>query len=117
MKLTPIVTATLLTAALAGCADSGAAGPTQPPVPPAATGSLAPIVVDGIVVNQLDVLKGADAAAVARELAALGGVVLSRDDRLGTLLVWFPTRSAAEITAVKDELGRRQISANLVFHS
>jgi hypothetical protein len=115
MKFTPIVTAVLLTVALAGCADSGAAGPVQPPVPPAATGSLAPIVVNGIVVNQLDVIEGSDPAAVAHELVALGGVVLSRDDRLGMLVVWFPARSTAEITAVKDELARRRISANLVF--
>ena len=100
----------LLALLVGGCKGSEAAEHSAAP-----TVTMTPIIIDGIVVNELEVLEGNDPSAAAREVAAARGVLLSRDARLGTLLVWFPTRSTEEINAIKDALAKKNISANLVF--
>jgi hypothetical protein len=115
MKLPSVVRVALLTLtlalALSGCADSIAGYRETPSDRP----SPAALVVNGVIVNELDVLQGTDPDGLSRELAVLGGVVISDEPKLRTFLVWFPTRSMTEIRDVKDALAAKDISANLVF--
>jgi hypothetical protein len=114
------VVAALLPLILAACgAGSSATTGDSPPAPSgsaaASSASPSPLVVNGVVVNELEVLQPRDTGLLAQELARHKGVVLSKDTRIGTLVVWFPTRSREEIQAVKSSLAEKNISANLVL--
>lgn len=112
MKPFLAVAAVLMALLTGACAHGGTAAPSTPTTP---VGSSSPLVVNGVVVNELQVLEGTDPTTVRQELTALGGVILSRDARLGTLVVWFPTHDLTQLTAIKDTLTGKHISANLVF--
>jgi len=89
--------------------------PTAPPISATPAVSASPMVVNGVVVNELEVLEGDSPAAVKQELDAVGGVVLTRDARLGTLVVRFPTHDLAQLAAIKNTLAGKHITAHLLF--
>ncbi|WP_157437837.1 hypothetical protein [Actinoplanes subtropicus] len=112
MKPYLAVMAVLLTLPTGACSHRG---PSAPPISATPAVSASPLVDNGVVVNELEVLEGDSPAAVKQELDAVGGVVLTRDARLGTLVVWFPTHDLAHLTTIKDTLASKHITANLVF--
>jgi hypothetical protein len=110
VKFLVLAAAALLTVGISGCADGGSARPVP-------EGSSAPpaLVENGIVVNELDVIEGAEPRKTTSAVASLGGIVISCNERLGTCQVRFHTHSLAELTRIKKALAAEQISANLVF--
>jgi hypothetical protein len=110
VKLLALAVAALLIVGISGCADGGPTRPApgKPAAPPAR-------VVNGIVVNELDVIEGTEPRKTTGAVASLGGIVISCNERLGTCQVRFHTHSLAELTRIKDALAAEQISANLVF--
>jgi hypothetical protein len=123
VKLPGLVVAALLIVGISGCADGGSARPapgeqtaSARPAPSSPAVSVPPArVVNGIVINELDVMAGTEPRKTTDAVAALGGIVIGHNEQLGTYQVRFQTHSLAELTRIKDELAAEYISANLVF--